>query len=194
MDMTKTMEVLRRMKFMQRVEEAKRRELFEADQRRQMEERMHSKSSNGMHSGVSPPPLGMTSDSLPLVAERKVATIISSVSFPRELYSVSRMSFCSKAAISPNEEAISEVREGERSKVEKHMDEKKKINLDHLNKDAEKNLSEGEEDSYDMEDVTAVRYDDRKDRFCVKSNAPPLPKALSRKVKAKKRRREEDQE
>ncbi|SCU66391.1 uncharacterized protein TEOVI_000491100 [Trypanosoma equiperdum] len=191
MDKSKTMEILRSMKFMQRKEEAKRRELFEADQKRRMEERLHKPSAAGSGTSgagdgsfVTPAINGPSTDT-----GRKTATIFYDVNFPRELYSHSRLSFAAKALATASSSSVAGAGAEEAREFQQREKEEEDCGSRHGG-GAEHSSDDGEYwEDINEKDATAVEFGNKKKRFCVKSNAPKLPKDLERKVSGVKRKR-----
>ncbi|RNF26500.1 uncharacterized protein Tco025E_01205 [Trypanosoma conorhini] len=195
MDKSKTLEVLRGMKFMQRKEETKRRELFELDQQKRLEEQLQAASGAG--NGVS----GVSIAQSPLATKRCGATILYDTGFPRESYNFARRSFLRKVSYAEkvaDTSTAAGAAEGTSDGAgcggkEKSASSETPQEGPHRG-DAEGAPSDGGEGDATEYDPTAVCGGDGGKRFCVNLRAPALPKGLAKQVAAEKRQKRRRQE
>ncbi|ESL11066.1 hypothetical protein TRSC58_01193 [Trypanosoma rangeli SC58] len=195
MDKSKTLEVLRGMKFMQRKEETKRRELFEIDQQKQLEEQLQ------VASGAGHATRGVSIGQSPLARKWRSATILYDTGFPRESYSFARRSFVHKVSASEKVAdsntaagATDDTSNGaEPNRKEKSASYEPCQAEPHCGdaKDAHSTSSQEDETA---EDPTVVCVSSGSKRFCVNSRAPALPKGLAKQVAAEKRQKRRRQE
>ncbi|KEG12477.1 hypothetical protein DQ04_01681070 [Trypanosoma grayi] len=193
MDKAKTLEVLRGMKFMQRKEETKRRELFEVDQQKQLEKRLRAAA--GAMDGDPTVPL---SHAQPAGKVSGFATIVYDNSFPRESYNLARRSFFRKSSPPPSASVAATAEDamgGSDLRAKRERDAENCGVGDQREEEEEEDASsDGCDDAGD--DPTAVGGGSTR-RFCVRVNAPVLPKGLARQVaneREQKRRRQEERE
>ncbi|KAG8346307.1 hypothetical protein TRVL_02859 [Trypanosoma vivax] len=180
------MEVLRNLKFMQRKEEMKRRELFELNQQKQFEERLSlmpfgSVGANDEAKGAASTYSAALSSS---GVQRNTRTILFNKHFPRELYSLSRRTFTG------GQNASSATDKGASANAVGSSRLKTDHNKDALSGDDRDEEEDGSEAETDVSDPTAVSYGSKGERFCVRTNAPALPKSLEKKMSGTKRKRE----